>query len=134
GDVTAVQNVGTAADPDAFNKFFPKEEGDFDMVPKQEKGGTAIYDLEKDEIVLCQFSITDLATNPRALTKFEDADMQIDGYPAVTQGSKTTVLLVNDRYQVKASSKEDGFSATDREAWLKKFDLAGLAAMDALKE
>ena len=129
----AVQNAGTATDAGEFNKFFPEQEGDWDMIARQEKGGTAIWDLEKDEELMCQFSISDLATNPRALKKYEDADMEIDGYPAVTQGSKTTALLVNDRYQVKASSKSDAFSASDREAWLNKFDLAGLAALDAMK-
>ena len=129
----AVQNAGTATDAGEFNKFFPEQSGDWDMIARQEKGGTAVWDLEKGEELYCTFSITDLATNPRGKTKYEDAEMEIDGYPAVTQGSKTTALLVGDRYQVKASSKNDAFSADDRAAWLEKFDLAGLAALDALK-
>ena len=129
----AVENAGTAADAAEFNKFFPEQSGGFDIIYRQEKGGTAICDLEKDETLLCTFSITDLATIPSAKEKFATPDMEIDGYPAVKQGSKTTALLVNDRYQVKAASKDEGFSAVDREAWLNKFDLAGLAALDALK-
>ena len=129
----AVENAGTVTDAGAFNTFFPEQSGGWDMIARQEKGGTAIWDLEKDEELMCQFSISDLAGNPRALKKFEESETEIDGYPAVTQGSKTTALLVNDRYQVKASSKSDAFSAGDREAWLEKFDLAGLAALDALK-
>lgn len=116
-------------DASNFNKFFPKQSGDYDMIARQEKGSTAIWDVERDETVLCKFSITDLAANPRALEKYRDAEMTIEGYPAVTQGSKTTALLVGGRYQVKALSQDDSFSAADREAWLKKFDLAGLAAM-----
>ena len=133
GDVAAVENAGTAVEAGEFNKFFPEQDGGFDMIAEQEKGGTAIWRLEQDETVLATFSITDLQTNPRAKQKFEDATMQIDGYPAVTQGRNTTALLVNDRYQVKALSKDDSFSPGDREAWLQKFDLAGLAAMDALR-
>ena len=133
GDVVAVQNKGTAVEAGEFNKFFPPQEGDFDRVFTQEKGGTAMANYEKDEVVMVTLSITDLATNPGAMDKFADPELEIDGFPAVTQGSKTTTLLVNDRYQVKAAGKDDGFSAADREAWLKKFDLAGLAAMDALK-
>ena len=129
----AVQNAGTATDAGEFNTFFPPQEGDWDQVFKQEKGGTAIADYEKDEEVMVTLSVTDLATNPRALKKYEDPEFEIDGYPAVTQGSKTTAILVNDRYQVKASSKSDAFTAEDRKAWLEKFDLAGLAALDAMK-
>ena len=129
----AVENAGTATDAGAFNQFFPEQEGDWDRVFTQEKGGTAIADFEKDEEVMVTVSITDLATNPRALKKYETPEFEIDGHPAVTQGSKTTALLVNDRYQVKAASKSDAFSADDRKAWLEKFDLAGLAALDALK-
>ncbi len=123
-----------AVDAGSFNKYFPEESGDYDMVPKQEKGGTAIWDLERDEVVLCQFSITDVAANPRALEKYKTAEMKIDGYPAVAEGSRTTAMLVNSRYQVKASSRDDSFSEADRKAWLNKFDLAGLAAMDALAD
>ena len=129
----AVQNAGTATDAGEFNTFFPEQYGDFDMVPRQETGGTAIWDVKKDEEVMVTLSVTDLATNPRALKKYEDPEFEIDGHPAVTQGSKTTAILVNDRYQVKASSKSDAFTAEDRKAWLEKFDLAGLAALDAMK-
>ena len=129
----AVENAGTATDASEFNTFFPEQAGGFDMIARQEKGGTAIWDLEKDETLLCTFSITDLATNESAKKKFADPDLEIDGHPAVRQGSKTTALLVNGRYQVKAAGKDEGFSAIDREAWLNKFDLAGLAALDAMK-
>jgi len=129
GDVANASDLpGQALDASKFNRFFPEQFGDYDMVPKQEKGATAIWDLERDETVLCQFSVTDLAANPRALEKYRDADRRIADYPAVTQGSKTTALLVAGRLQVKASSRDDSFNATDRETWLKKFDLAGLAA------
>ena len=100
---------------------------------RQEKRGTAIADLEKDEVVVAQFSITDTAENTSARTKFADATEEVDGYPVVPQGSKTTAMLVNDRYQVKVSSKDDSFTEADRKAWLEKFDLAGLAPFDALK-
>jgi hypothetical protein len=33
---------------------------------------------------------------------------------------------VGDRYQVKVLSRDQAFTASDREAWLQKFDLNGL--------
>ena len=127
----AVANADDATDAGEFNQFFPPQADGFDRVFTQEKGGTAIADYEMDEEVMVTLSVTDLTTNPAALNKYETPEFDIDGYPAVTQGSKTTALLVNDRYQVKASGKSDAVSADDRVAWLEKFDLAGLAALDA---
>ena len=129
----AVANSGTAVDASEWNELFPEQEGDFDVVYKQEKRGTAIAHLEKDEVVLAQFSITDTAENPSARDKFADAVETIDGYPVVPQGRKSTVMLVNDRYQVKVASQDDSFTEADRKAWLEKFDLPALAAFDALK-
>ena len=132
GDTRAVDTVD-GADGGDWNQFFPPQEGDWDRVYRQEKRGTATADYEKDEEVMFTITVSDTAENVSARGKFADAVMEIDGFPAVKQGSKTTAVLVNDRYQVKAIGKSDAFTEADREAWLKKFDLAGLAAFDALK-
>ena len=132
GDTRAVDTVD-AVDGSEWNTFFPEQEGEWDVVYRQEKRGTAIADLEKDEVVVATFSITDTAENVSARTKFADAVDEVDGYPVVAQGSKSTAMLVNDRYQVKIASKDDSFTEADRKAWLEKFDLAGLAAFDALR-
>ena len=74
-------------------------------------------------------SISDTVNNPSAAAKFQDSTTKIGGYPAVTQGSSGTAVLVGDRYQVKIRSKDASFSESDRQAWLSKFDLRGLSKL-----
>lgn len=52
-----------------FNQFFPKSEGDFDVVPSQEKKGFAAYKLNKDGATLATLSINDTISLPAAVTK-----------------------------------------------------------------
>ncbi len=113
-----------------FNQFFPKSEGDFDVVPSQEKKGFAAYKLNKDGATLATLSINDTISLPAAVTKYSSATENIAGYPSVDQGATATGLLVNGRYQVKVLSKSPSFSQTDRVEWLQKFDLKGLAELE----
>lgn len=113
-----------------FNQFFPKSEGDFDVVPSQEKKGFAAYKLNKDGATLATLSINDTISLPAAVTKYGTATENIAGYPSVNQGTTATGLLVNGRYQVKVLSKSTSFSQTDRVDWLQKFDLKGLAELE----
>lgn len=120
----------TAAKPVSggqFNKFFPKSQGDYKVTYRQEKSGFAQAKLAQGGEELALLSVNDISSNPSAANKFENSSQRISGYPAVTQGKKTTAVLVADRYQVKVSSKSDSFSASDREEWLSKFDLQGLS-------
>lgn len=114
-------------DGGAFNKFFPAAGNGFDRVASQEKEGFAEYKLKKGGKDVAMLSISDTANNPSAVQKFKDSKDQLGGYPSTQLGSTTTSILVADRYQVKAISKDPSFSKSDREAWLQKFDLAGLA-------
>ncbi len=113
----------------AFNKFFPAAGDGFERVAAQEKEGLAIYKLKKDGKDAAELTISDTANNPSAAEKFKKSTSKIGGFPALDQGSTGTTLLVADRFQVKAISKNPGFTKADREAWLKKFDLNGLSAL-----
>ena len=67
--------------------------------------------------------------NPNAREKFQASTKTIGGYPAIAQGSKSTVVLVADRFQVKVRSKDDSFNEENRRDWLSKFDLKGLSQL-----
>ena len=74
-------------------------------------------------------SISDTVNNPSAVAKFKLSKDSIGGYPAVSQGTTATAVLVNERYQVKILSRDPSFTEADRKAWLAKFDLNGLAKL-----
>lgn len=114
-----------------FNQFFPDSEGEFQVVPSQEKKGFAEYKLKRDGETLAMLTINDTISLPAAATKYEDATTTLAGFPTVEQGNTTTGLLVNGRYQVKVLSRSDAFTAADRAAWLQKFDLKGLSELKA---
>ncbi|WP_239112884.1 hypothetical protein [Halomicronema sp. CCY15110] len=114
-----------------FNQFFPTSEGDFKVVPSQEKKGFAEYKLKRDGATLAMLTINDTISLPAAAKKYEDATESLAGFPLVEQGTTATGLLVNGRYQVKVLSRSDGFTASDRATWLEKFDLDGLAELEA---
>jgi hypothetical protein len=112
-----------------FNKFFPNSANGYNVVPSQEKKGFAEYKVNKDGKTIAMLAINDTTSNPAAAEKYRNSTLDIAGYPAIEQGSTTTGLLVNDRYQVKVLSRDPTFSKEDRIAWLQKFDLKGLAQL-----
>jgi hypothetical protein len=110
-----------------FNKFFPKAGAGYDRVFTQEKKGFAEAKLKKDGKDVAMLAISDTTSTPSAAAKFQQSTKTIGGYPAVNIGSTQTAVLVNNRYQVKVLSRDPSFTQSDREAWLQKFDLNGLA-------
>ncbi|MCU0543275.1 MAG: hypothetical protein MUE44_14060 [Oscillatoriaceae cyanobacterium Prado104] len=110
-----------------LNKYFPASGGGFNRVFAQEKSGFAEAKLNKDGKNVAVLSINDIAGNPSAGDKFKSSTKKISGYPAVNQGANITAVLVANRYQVKVQSRDPSFTASDREAWLAKFNLSGLA-------
>jgi hypothetical protein len=111
----------------SLNKFFPAASGGYSRTFSQEKTGFAEAKLKKGGKEVAVLSINDVAGNPTAADKFKASTEKIGGYPAVQQGKTTTAVLVGNRYQVKAQSRDSSFSASDRKAWLEKFNLSGLA-------
>lgn len=112
-----------------FNRYFPDGNGEYERIYSQEKKGFAEAKLKKDGAEIAILSISDTLNNSSATTKFQDSSIKIAGYPAVNQGNSGTAVLVNNRYQVKIRSKDPSFSASDRQAWLSKFDLRGLSKL-----
>jgi len=113
----------------SFNQFFPPSGGGYERVYTQEKKGFAEAKLKQDGKVLAMLAISDISNNPAAANKFQDSKTTIKGFPAVEQGATASAVLVNNRYQVKVLSREPDFDASDRQAWLAKFDLDGLAKL-----
>ncbi len=113
-----------------FNKFFPSaSEGGYTRVASQEKEGFAEYKLKKDGKDVAMLAVSDTVTNPAAAAKFQQSTRQINGYPAIDQGSTATAVLVDNRFQVKVLSRSPSFTKEDRETWLQKFDFAGIAGL-----
>lgn len=112
-----------------LNRYFPQNQGNYQVIYTQEKRGFAQAKLKQNGEELALMSISDLANNPTAAKKFQESQDSIQTYPLVTQGNKATAVLVNNRYQVKIFSRSDTFDASSRQEWLKKFDLETLAQL-----
>jgi hypothetical protein len=112
-----------------FNQYFPQSGNGFTRIYVQEKAGFAEAKLEKGGKTVAMLSINDLASNPTAAQKYSSSTQKIGGYPAVQQGANATAVLVGNRYQVKVQSRDPSFSASDRQAWIQKFNLNGLASV-----
>ena len=113
----------------AFNRYFPDSGSGYERIYSQEKKGFAEAKLKQDGKEMAILSISDIANNPSTVNKYRDSTQKIGGYPAVTQGKTGTAVLVADRYQVKIRSKNNSFTPSDRQKWLKKFDLRGLSRL-----
>ncbi len=113
----------------SLNKYFPSSSGDYQLKYAQEKKGFAQASLKKDGKEVAVMSINDISASPTAANKFQNSSKKIGGYPAVEQGKTTTAVLVDNRFQVKAQSKDPSFTPSDREAWLQKFNLRGLSSL-----
>lgn len=110
-----------------FNKFFPTNSGSYKSVFAQEKTGFAQAKLQNAGKDVATLSISDLASNPTAAKKYQTSTKQVAGYPAVGVGKTQSAILVGNRYQVTVQSPT--LTPSDREAWLQKFNLSGLAQL-----
>ncbi|MCB1191886.1 MAG: hypothetical protein H7A23_00520 [Leptospiraceae bacterium] len=116
-------------DGSAFNRFFPKSKGDYEIVFSQEKKGFASANLKKKGKIIALLSITDTNNNPSARDKYKSASKTIKGYPAVEKGSKGLSILVNDRFQVSVTSKSPKLKSKSLEKWITRFKLKKLAKL-----
>lgn len=112
-----------------FNKFFPKDQGDYNVLYTQEKEGFAQAQLNLKGVEVATLSVSDTANNTAALDKFKQSKTKIGGYPAATVGALGTAILVADRFQIQIRSKDASFTDADRTDWIEQFDLASLAAL-----
>ena len=111
-----------------LNAFFPKDDGDWDVIYTQEKEGFAQAKLENGGKEVATLSVSDFSQNTEAIAMYEASKSEIGGLPAMAKGKKGTTLLTG-RFQVSVRSKDDSFTEADRKAWIQKFDLDGLAAL-----
>ena len=116
---------------DKLNKFFPKTEGEWDLVYTQEKQGMAQAELKKGGQAVAQLAIFDTVTDAKVADGYREAKEKLaDKYPLIAKGKLGTAVLVGDRYQVQVRTLPGSdFAEADRKEWLLKFDLAGLATL-----
>ena len=132
---TTSRNAPTAIAKNAeagsdFNKFFPQGDAGFARVFSQEKKGFAEAKLNKGGKNVAVISISDTVSVPTTAKKYEKSTSKIGGYPLLDEPiPKSTGVLVNNRYQVKVTSRDPSFTGVDRAAWLKKFNLDGLSKL-----
>ena len=92
----------------------------------QEKTGYAEATYVEGESEI-KIAIADVVDQSDTRQKYTSAPDKLMGYPMMTRGKNSSMVLVNDRYQVKVSSKTA--TPEQRKAWLEKVELNGLAAM-----
>ncbi|WP_414561766.1 MULTISPECIES: hypothetical protein [unclassified Anabaena] len=122
--------VDTATQGGEFNKFFPTTGDGYERVFTQEKKGFAEAKLKRDGQDLAMLAISDTASTPTTAASYSNSTKKIAGYPAREIGKTQTAVLVNNRYQVKVLSRDPSFTASDRAAWIEKFNLDGLAQLN----
>ncbi|MDJ1180470.1 hypothetical protein PJF56_16525 [Roseofilum sp. BLCC_M91] len=132
---TTKRNAAPAVKKEALpgsrlNRFFPRSGDGYQVVAAQEKKGFSEYKLKQGGKDMAVLSISDTISLPAARKKYEKSTKNIGGFPAVTQGSNITGVLVADRFQVKAQSRDRSFTESDRQVWLQKFDLQGLSRLN----
>ncbi|MBO0350638.1 hypothetical protein J0895_16350 [Phormidium pseudopriestleyi FRX01] len=123
---TEVSASGQPVPGSSFNRLFPSNSGGYSLVYTQEKEGFAEAKLQQGSQDMAMLSISDTVTNPSAVQKFQQSNTQVGGYPSSSLTPNDTAILVGDRFQVKIQSRNPAFSASDREAWLQRFNLNGL--------
>ena len=116
---------------DKLNKFFPKAEGEWDLVYTQEKQGMSQAELKKGGKAVALLAIFDTVTDSKVADEYQDAKEKLDDkYPIIGKGKLGTAVLVGDRYQVQVRTLPGAdFEEAERKEWLHKFDLAGLATL-----
>ncbi len=121
--------VKNATQGSSFNKFFPQDADGFDRVFSQEKKGFAEAKLNKGGKNVAMLAISDTSSLPAAAKKYEKSTEKLSGYPLLVETPlKSTGVLVK-KFQVKVISRDPSFTADNRMAWLKKFNLDGLSKL-----
>lgn len=114
----------------SFNRLFPSASGGYSLVYTQEKEGFALATLQQGNQDMAILSISDTITEPSDRQKFQQSNTRVGQYPSSSLTPNDTAILVADRFQVKIQSRNPAFTASDREAWLQRFDLNGLQQLN----
>ncbi|MDF1815163.1 MAG: hypothetical protein P1V20_23375 [Verrucomicrobiales bacterium] len=113
---------------DKLKDYLPKSAGNLKVIVTTEQKGFAQASLTSGEEEIATLAITDLVRDQQAAKKFEGAEKQVSGYPAIARGDAGTAVLAG-RFQVQARSKIAEFSEAERIKWLTNCNLSGLAAL-----
>jgi hypothetical protein len=112
-----------------FNKFFPKDADGYDRVFSSEKKGFAEANLNKGGKKVAVLSVSDTTSLAAAANKYQKSTEKLSGYPLLVETpAKSTGVLVK-KFQVKVRSIDASFTADNRLAWLKKFNLDGISKL-----
>jgi hypothetical protein len=83
-----------------LNKFFPKAEGEWDVVFRQEKQGVSEAALTKGGKDMATLAIFDTVSDASVADEYKEAKDKLDAHPMLAKGNLGTAILVADRYQV----------------------------------
>lgn len=120
--------IGAIVEGSSFNAALPDDgHSGTTRVFTQEKEGYAEAEYKLDGKTVITVSVSDTRDNPSAREKFAGASATVGGYPAVEKGSNASMVLVADRFQVRASSSSLDHNA--RLTWLEAAHLTQLAAL-----
>lgn len=118
-----------SAESGKFDPFFPKPEDGYEIVFQPEKPGYAQASLQEGDKELAAFSIFDTENNPIVRARFERSEQKIGEHPVLSEESSLSALIA-ERYHVQVRSVAPDFGEAERQTWLEKFDLAGIAEME----
>lgn len=119
-----------SAESGKFDPFFPKPEDGYDIVFQPENPGYAQASLHGEgDKELAVFSIFDTEKSPIVLARFGRSEQKI-GEHTVLSEERSLSALIAERYHVQVRSVAPDFGEAERQAWLEKFDLAGIAKME----
>lgn len=119
-----------SAESGKFDPFFPKPEDGYAIVLQPENPGYAQASLQGEgDKELAVFSIFDTENNPVVSARFERSDAKFGDYPVLSEDGSLSALIAK-RYHVQVRSVATDFGEAERQAWLEKFDLAGIAKME----
>ncbi|MBX2801785.1 MAG: hypothetical protein KTR31_29165 [Myxococcales bacterium] len=118
--------IGAIVHGSAFNALLPDDghEG-HSRVFTQEKEGYAEAEYSLDGQTVLTMSISDTRDNPSARDKYGAATEAIGSFPVMSRGKNSSMVLVQDRFQVRVSS--DVLDHRGRTAWLSAAELDSLA-------
>ncbi|MEN0064208.1 MAG: hypothetical protein AAGA48_18805 [Myxococcota bacterium] len=123
----AVAPIGAIVEGKAFNAMMPTDgtEGHRRVFTQEKEGyAEAEYTKGSDTVTV---SISDTRDNPAARAKFANATDNVEGHPAMARGKNSTLLLVQDRFQVRVSAPHLDHAA--RLAWLQAVPVGKLAQL-----
>ncbi len=119
-----------SAESGKFDPFFPKPEDGYQIVFQPENPGYAQASLHgAGDQELAVFSIFDTEKSPIVLARFGRSEQKIGEQTVLSEESSLSALIA-ERYHVQVRSVAPDFGEAERQAWLEKFDLAGIAKME----